>query len=161
MQHRIETLPETKLIGMRMHMSLVDNKTSILWKNFMTNRKAIKNIAGSSLFSIQVYDSITYFTNFNPKNPFTKWATAEVDSFNDIPEGMEQFILKEGLYAVFNHIGPASDFPKTAQYIYSVWLPNSEYELDNRPHFELLGEKYKNNAPDSEEEVWIPIKSRS
>jgi len=27
-------------------------------------------------------------------------------------------------------------------------------------HFELLGEKYKNNHPDSEEEVWIPIKEK-
>ncbi len=161
MQHRIETLPETKLIGMRMHMSLVDNKTSILWKNFMTNRKAVKNTIGANLYSIQVYDNPTYFLDFNPNNSFVKWAATEVDNFNHIPDGMEQFILKEGLYAVFNHIGPASDFPKTAQYIYSVWLPNSEYNLDNRPHFELLGEKYKNNAPDSEEEVWIPIKPRS
>ncbi len=39
-------------------------------------------------------------------------------------------------------------------------LPNSEYELENRPHFEVLGEKYKNNDPNSEEEIWIPIKKK-
>jgi len=37
-------------------------------------------------------------------------------------------------------------------------LPNSDYELDNRPHFEILGKKYKNNSADSEEEIWIPVK---
>jgi AraC family transcriptional regulator len=38
-------------------------------------------------------------------------------------------------------------------------LPLSkEYELDDRPHFEILGDKYKNNDPNSEEEIWIPIK---
>jgi len=45
-------------------------------------------------------------------------------------------------------------------YIMSQWLPNSKYILDHRPHFELLGAKYKNNSPDSEEEVWIPIKEK-
>jgi hypothetical protein len=30
--------------------------------------------------------------------------------------------------------------------------------LDNRPHFEILGEKYKNADPDSEEDVYIPVK---
>lgn len=39
-----------------------------------------------------------------------------------------------------------------------TWLPASDYNLDNRPHFEVLGEKYKNNDPTSEEEIWIPIK---
>jgi AraC family transcriptional regulator len=36
-------------------------------------------------------------------------------------------------------------------------LPASEYVVDNRPHFEILGAQYKNNEPDSEEEIWIPI----
>lgn len=30
-----------------------------------------------------------------------------------------------------------------------MWLPNSDYLLDDRPHFELLGDKYKNNDPNS------------
>jgi AraC family transcriptional regulator len=41
---------------------------------------------------------------------------------------------------------------------FSTWLPDSEYRLDVRPHFEVLGEKYKNDDPESEEEIWIPIK---
>jgi AraC family transcriptional regulator len=42
-------------------------------------------------------------------------------------------------------------------YIFNTWLPQSNYQLAPRPHFEILGEKYKNNHPDSEEEIWIPI----
>jgi hypothetical protein len=30
--------------------------------------------------------------------------------------------------------------------------------LDDRPHFEVLGSKYRNNDPESEEETWIPTK---
>jgi len=33
--------------------------------------------------------------------------------------------------------------------------------LDNRPHFEVLGEKYKNGDPESEEEIWIPVKEKA
>ena len=36
----------------------------------------------------------------------------------------------------------------------------SKYSIDNRPHFEIIGEKYKNNDPNSEEEIWIPIKPK-
>jgi AraC family transcriptional regulator len=35
------------------------------------------------------------------------------------------------------------------------------YFLDDRPHFEILGDKYKNGDPDSEEEIWIPIKQKN
>jgi AraC family transcriptional regulator len=58
------------------------------------------------------------------------------------------------------HKGAASDGPKTFQYIFGTWLPDSEYLIDNRPHFEILGEKYKNEDPTSEEEIWIPIKPK-
>ena len=55
----------------------------------------------------------------------------------------------------------ASEFSKTMQHIFTRWLPESNYRLDNRPHFEVLGERYKNNDPNSEEEVWIPIKQKN
>jgi AraC family transcriptional regulator len=73
---------------------------------------------------------------------------------------MESFTLTGGLYAVFIHKGAASTGPKTFRYIFETRLPNSKYSIDNRPHFEILGEKYKNEDPDSEEEVWIPIKPK-
>jgi len=73
---------------------------------------------------------------------------------------MEFYIVPSGLYAVFIHTGAASTAPKTFEYIFETWLPNSEYLLDNRPHFEILGGKYKNEDPSSEEEIWIPIKPR-
>jgi len=29
------------------------------------------------------------------------------------------------------------------------------------PRIEILGEKYRNNDPDSEEEIWIPVKAKT
>jgi AraC family transcriptional regulator len=86
-----------------------------------------------------------------------KWATVEVSHFDSVPIDMETFILPGGLYAVFHYKGSSSD-PSIFQYIFGTWLPSSAYTLDNRPHFEVLGGKYKNNDPTSEEEIWIPIR---
>jgi AraC family transcriptional regulator len=160
MEPRIETISEKNLVGKRIRMTLSDNKTFELWHNFMSERKEIKNRKTTDLFSLQVYDKRFDFKNFDQNAEFEKWAAVEVSDFDTIPDEMETYILKGGLYAVFLHKGAASTGPKTFQYIFGTWLPGSDYSLDNRAHFEILGEKYKHDDPNSEEEVWIPIKSK-
>jgi AraC family transcriptional regulator len=32
--------------------------------------------------------------------------------------------------------------------------------MDNRPYFALMGEKYKGENPESEEDFWIPVKKK-
>ena len=73
---------------------------------------------------------------------------------------MQTLVAPAGLYAVFIHRGPPSEGPKTYQHIFGVWLPQSGYVLDERPHFAVMGAKYKHDAADSEEELWIPVKGR-
>lgn len=157
MTPRIEILGELKLVGLRMTMSISSNKTRELWQNFIRRRKDIPNTVGGTLYSIQLYDE-RYFETFNPHSSFEKLAGIEVTNFDAVPADMEAFMLPSGLYAVFLHKGAGATAPPTFNYIFSTWLPDSEYILDNRPHFEVLGEKYKNDDPESEEEIWIPIK---
>lgn len=155
---RIELLKEKKLIGKHLTMSLVNNKTAELWKSFMPKRNEITNSLTQELISMQVY-SPTHFINFKPTNEFEKWACVEVSNFDTLPDNMETFVLTAGLYAVFDYKGLSTD-TQIFQYIFGTWLPESNYTLDNRPHFEVLGSKYKNNDPNSEEEIWIPIKQK-
>jgi len=159
MKHRIEILAGKKLIGKRMRMTVSGNKTGDLWRSFMPRRKEIQNNNGGELYSVEVYDK-SYFENFNPDIEFEKWAAVEVTDFDTVPDEMESFILKGGLYAVFIYKGAASEGAKFFQCIFETWFPVSDYLLDDRPHFEILGEKYKNEDPDSEEEIWIPIKQK-
>lgn len=154
---RFEFLSEKKLIGKRLKMSLADNKTFQLWQSFMPRRKEIPNKINDELISMQVYDEPMRFGDFQQE--FEKWAAVEVTEVENIPDEMEIFTLKSGLYAVFDYKGLNSN-PSIFIYIFGTWLPNSEYVLDNRPHFEILSEKYKNNDPNSEEEIWIPIKPK-
>jgi AraC family transcriptional regulator len=101
--------------------------------------------------------SSNYFENFSPNASFEKWALVEAIDLETIPPSFKQFILPSGLYAVFHYKGLNTD-SSIFQYIYSEWLPSSGYILDNRPHFEVLGNLYRNNHPESEEDIWIPIK---
>lgn len=71
---------------------------------------------------------------------------------------MDILIIPEGLYAVFVHIGTVKTFPQTMQEIYSKWIPESGYQLDVRPHLQIMKENYFGPLdPRSEEEVWVPI----
>jgi AraC family transcriptional regulator len=155
MQPRIENLAEKKLIGLNLRMSLLNNRTGALWQSFMPRRHEIKNTVSSNLISLQIY-SPSHFKNFSPANEFTKWAAVEVRHFEDVPSGFDTMIIPSGTYAVFHYKGSSTD-SSIFQYIFSEWLPKSRYALDDRPHFELLGEKYKNADPSSEEEIWIPV----
>ncbi len=157
MEPRIESLAEKQFVGTHLTMSLANNKTGELWRGFMPRRKEIQGAVRSELISMQVYKQPIVFGDLNQE--FEKWAVIEVADFATIPVGMETFILPSGLYAVFDYKGSSTD-TRIFTYIFGTWLPNSQYLLDNRPHFEVLGSKYKNNDPDSEEEIWIPIKLR-
>jgi AraC family transcriptional regulator len=159
MEPGIEILAEKKLIGKRVRMSFSTGKTGDLWRHFMPKRREIKNAIGFELYSIEVYGT-HFFSNFNLETEFEKWAAVEVTDFETVPEEMETITLPCGLYAVFLHKGAASEGPETYQYIFETWLPESVFILDDRPHFAVMGEKYKNEDPDSEEEIWIPIRPK-
>lgn len=155
----IKLLSEKKLVGKRLNMSLVRNHTAALWQSLIPRTREVHNRIGSDLYSLQVYPA-NYFESFNPATMFEKWALIEVADFSSVPEGMESFTLPGGLYAVFLYRGPASEGAKAFQYVYGIWLPQSEYVLDERPHFEVLGANYRNEGPQSEEEIWIPLRSK-
>lgn len=156
MTPKIVPLKKKKLVGLSTEMSLVDNRTSELWKNFRQRSSEIVNRSSDDFISLQEYPA-NYFQEFSPIAKYVKWACVEVEDFNSVPEGMNGLVLDDGLFAVFNYKGSAQNVASFFQYIYREWIPNSDYNLDNRPHFEVLGAKYKNNDPNSEEEVWIPI----
>lgn len=156
MEPRIVTMSQKLLVGKHLTMSIAANKTGQLWQSFMPVRNTILHQTGNDLFSLQIYPA-DYFLAFNPHTPFTKWAAVEVSDKANIPEEMEVLSVEKGLYAVFPHTGMGTEI---FSFIFSEWLPRSGYRLANRPHFELLGEKYKQGSADSEEEIWIPVEPK-
>ncbi|MDI1242657.1 MAG: GyrI-like domain-containing protein [bacterium] len=151
---------ETRLIGSRLRMSFVADRTSKLWRGFRTIRPTIAGEIGGESYSVKVYDSSYSFSSFDPSAEFDKWAAVAVESEAGVPDGLESLIIPSGKYAEFTHVGPASEAPRTFGYIFGEWLPASEFELDLRPHFEILPEGYDPFAEDSSERALLPIRSR-
>ena len=160
MEPRIEMLNEKKLIGKKLRMSFASNKTQELWKSFAPRKNEIKNLISSDLYSVDIYGDTNFFIDFSPHKEFEKWAAVEVKNFDDVPVEMDKLVIPRGQYAVFQYKGKPSEAQKTFQYIYGVWLPGSVYVFDDRPYFALMGEKYKGEDPNSEEEFWIPVMNK-
>ncbi len=160
MTPRLEKIDAKKLIGHKINMCFANNKTGQLWQGFMAKRKEILNTTGAELYSVEIYKDTDFFKTFDPTKEFEKWAAVNVTDFDNVPATMETLIIPAGDYAVFHYKGKPSEAAGTYQYILNQWLPSSGFILDKRPHFALMGEKYKGEDPDSEEEFWIPIKKR-
>lgn len=120
----------------------------------MKERSAMPERFGNRYFSVSQYP-LEYFGHFDPSKEFVKWATMETPG--NAPDTMETLEIMDGTYAVFIHHGPAALAFKTFHRIFNEWIPNSEFNIDQRPHFEIMPEGYKADDPNAMEEVWIPI----
>lgn len=155
---RLVTAPPARLVGMHRTASFMDSPTADLWRRFMP-RRAEPATAGPELYAVDVFPA-DFFLAFDPEAPFEKWAAVRVSDDDTIPDGMADLTLPGGLHAVFTYRGPASRGPAAYRYIYGDWLPASAYVLADRPHFAVMGEKYRGEDPESEEELWIPVRPR-
>lgn len=151
--YRIALIEPKKLIGFSITTSFRDDKTQIVWRKFMMRRNEIVNQTSNQLFSLQIYPE-----NFTANQTFRKYALAEVSDFNNIPNDFETFELESGKYLVFNYKGKAENGPELFRYIFQNFIPENQFEIDNRPHFEIFGEDYNPNDDFAEEEIWIPIR---
>lgn len=151
--HRIEIIEAKKLIGFCIITSFQEDKTPMVWRQFMMRRNEITNRISDQLFSLQIYPE-----NFTPNQTFTKYALAEVSDFDNIPNDFEPFELEKGKYLVFNYKGKAENGPQVFSYIFQTFIPENNFEVDNRPHFEVFGNDYNPSSEFAEEEIWIPIK---
>jgi AraC family transcriptional regulator len=148
-------------VGTHVNMSVLDNKTHELWKGFISKYNKLLSTPRQNLYSVQLYTQENSFENFDPSVRFEKWATIEKESLKSVPNDMEFLSIPEGQYAVFTFQGSDQNARNAFHYIFGDWLPKSEYTLDDRPHFEVLGKKYIRASEDSEEEIWIPIKNKA
>lgn len=154
MSPNVVNFPATKLIGIHLEFTYANYRAFELWSTFMPRRNEIFNTIGTDLYNVQINPKNF---DFSPTTPFTKWASRPVSSIEDLPIGMQVLEIPNGLYAVFHYKGTQQEVGAFFRKIYTEWLPNSEYRIDNRPQFEILGKKYINNNPESEEDIYIPV----
>ncbi|HSK13392.1 MAG TPA: GyrI-like domain-containing protein [Phnomibacter sp.] len=160
MQPLITTLTDTLIVGRHLTMSLAKDRTTELWQGFAPRAKEIGNRVNKDRISLKVFSIAPNHPAFSTNTPFEKWAAVQVSDLAAVPDDLDTFTIPQGQYAVFVHKGSPATFGQTLNYIFSDWLPVSDYELDNRPHFEIMGEGYRLDDPNAEETIWVPVKQK-
>lgn len=158
----IITVEEKKCIGTYVNTSLKNDITPQAWQQFMPRQDEVKNRKDNFTFhAIQLFENPDTFKTFDPTIKFENWATVEVSQVDEIPAGMSEITVPNGLYAKFRYKGSVKEFPKAMSYIFGTWLPKVNYTLDHRPHFAVMGKDYLGpDNPNSEEDIYIPIKEK-
>jgi AraC family transcriptional regulator len=154
----LKQMPNKLIVGRKIATSSAQYIPFELWSKFMPKRKEILNTISADLLSIQVFQENTFSsTTFNENTLFEMWAAVEVSKFEQTPTDMESTILVGGAFVTFILKGEKPTLTENYNYLINDWLPKEGYRIDNRAHFQVMGDKYKRNDPNSEEEVWIPI----
>ena len=154
MNPKILEVSEIKVIGLSTTIKMHEqHKIVALWKQFMPRKHELKTLVSEELIAMQIFN---LQKNGEPDEDFDIWACAEVEDFNTMPQNLKSFTIPSGKYAVFLHRGMNASL--TYQNIMTEWLPNSGYVIDDRPHFQVMGQTYKNGSPDSEEDFYVPIR---
>ena len=159
MKYRIVNHKKLHVVGLKAEANFrnIHLVTPQLARQFMPRVKEIKYRKDAFKLSLQNYNHFNYKT-FNPDEAFEKWVGVEVNNLNEVPNAMETLIITSGKYLVIDFKGSIPEFIKFWQHIHTTWLPNSDFELDNRPHFERLPPSYSPMKEVNEEEIWIPVK---
>ena len=158
----IVELDEIRLLGLQIRMSLKDNKTYELWHEFMKLYVGAGLPKQTNMYSVEDYGNAISEGRFTPASEFTKWACAEHQmALADIPN-MQPVVIPGGLYATFEYRGQARNIGNTMAEFYTQWLPGSRYEVDNRLHFAVMGDRYLgHDNPNSIEDFFIPVKLKT
>ena len=147
-------LSPKSFVGYKQEMSLSENTTPKLFQQLMQLRSKVEQNA-SFIYDIKIYPS-SYFQNFSPTTNFIKWVALE-----NTPQlgscKLDGITLSGGLYAKFNNPYGFGN-PKVYQDIFQKWLPSSDYQLDQRPHFDVFVPQ--KDPSQIAEDIFIPIKPK-
>jgi AraC family transcriptional regulator len=138
------------VVGLKYRGKNENNEIPQLWRVLGPRTGEIENLAD---------DTAAYGISANmdkESGEFDYIAGFEVSSTEGLPEGMVAFEVPGDRYAVF-----ATTLPKigeTFHNAYETWLPQAGHQLTGGPEFELYDEQFDPQDPDSEFDLYIPIK---
>lgn len=130
------------------------------WRFIHGNKHKIKNrtdmdfLIGINDYSMFEYDDV------NDANPvFNYIAGAQVSVEEELPKGMDLFILPPSKYVVFTFRGRNEDsLQPVVEYIYQEWFPSAacRFNESNPYDFAKYGEVIDENG-ESEIQFWVPV----
>ncbi|QIH10239.1 MULTISPECIES: GyrI-like domain-containing protein [unclassified Pseudomonas] len=124
---------------------------SQLWQRFIPH---VGKVPG------QIND-VTYGVHSNPdgQGGFEYIAGVEISKLDDLPEHYRWIEMQSQHYAVFEHGGSLQDLPRTFDYIWRTWLPQSARQAADEPSFERYSADFNPDTGTGVVEIWLPLKA--
>ncbi|WP_285395907.1 AraC family transcriptional regulator [Lysinibacillus sp. fls2-241-R2A-57] len=140
-------------------------KTTLLDEKYFVDIPEFYFDFGKNQYYVRISNKVTpnmaygITTNFQEDGHFSFIVGEEVQK-NNISLG-DNFVnteIPEGKYAEFKSDGTSESVQNTRRYIYGVWLPNSNYERNSGPDFEITDVVNSKFPNDMKMKIYIPIK---
>jgi AraC family transcriptional regulator len=148
-------LPEKILVGISFFISDDTEITSLTkeWNRFINEVGTIKNKTVPECFY-----QVQYWSDNQELGGLYFFTGTEVTEVTNLNPLFVVKIIPKGKYLRFIHKGFSNKVGYTYNYIYTQFLPETDYKLTKPFNFEYYGEKYKGACNDqSESEIYIPI----
>jgi predicted transcriptional regulator YdeE len=149
MEPKIARKEAFSIVGMHYRGNNAEGEIPQIWRKVGPRMSEIKNIVEHGA-AYGVSDNMDQATG-----EFDYIAGFAVSDVKEVPEGMVNWQIPGGQYAVFRTTLPK--LGDTFKYAYYEWLPKSEYEHRPGPDLELYDEAFDATDPNSEFEVYVPI----
>lgn len=157
MEPKIVDRDRIVLVGLPYFGDASEGKFGQAWHRFMQHDMNLTNrVNEHAAYGVEYYGP-----EFHEEHKWHYFPSVEVSDLNDFPTIFFAKILPAAQYAVFTSTGGLSKLSETFQYAYMTWLPASEYEVAHPFDFEYYGERYRGDVPESEVDIYIPIKPKA
>jgi AraC family transcriptional regulator len=144
-------LPERYVVGKKWKVKADGSNFQdipLLWQKWNTEKDSEK------IAERKYTDESMGICIFSHEDAFEYMIGHEVKTTENIPEDMVLHRLETSLYAVFRCVGPITEsVQKTWDYIYSVWLNETEYKHRNTDDIEY----YYYNQGELVADLYVPI----
>ncbi|NLB87799.1 MAG: AraC family transcriptional regulator [Syntrophomonadaceae bacterium] len=165
MEFRIVDKPAFNFVGVSKRVPLqfegINNEIVKLAESITDKQKeemhSLQNIEPYEIVNIS-YESDT---NFLKEEGYLTHMIGVLTTSNEISESLDKVSVDACTWAVFPNEGPfPSALQETMAKVYSEWLPSSNYEVINAPHFSFTkmdqDKKYYAYS-----EVWVPVRKKN
>lgn len=151
MEPKILELDGFKFVGLRYFGDNKNQEIKGLWGEFNKNCDKFKHVKTNSPAIGLCIMIPGEMEKFEYSAGFMVDSTADMDPMfvsRDVPPSK---------YAVFTHKGLLTNLMETYQYIFGVWAKKTDYKINELLNFEWYDDRFKDNDPSSEFDIYIPI----
>jgi len=147
---KVVTKSAFTIVGMKYRGKNENNEIPEMWQVFMPEAEKIEHRVNRFV----AYGAMDNYDQASGE--FDYLAAFEVDSTEDVPEGLVCWQVPASRYAVLTCTLPT--IGQAFEYAYNTWLPQSGYERACGPEFEFYDKSFDPADENSKMYLYIPIK---